>query len=190
MTARTHNAIAFASLVTAAAYFPPDNINLLTFIIAIVGVDIGALIPDMDTGGNYLWGLLPQGQKLGSFLRKIFYKHRTITHSLLGFFIIFNFLEWILPKVFNSSFIDANIIFASIVIGFASHLLSDSFTEEGIPLLFPLRIPFGIPPIHRVRIKTGGWFENLIIFPGVWIYLIWFVNLNKDIFLTILRGLF
>lgn len=189
MIARTHNAVAFASLVTAAAYFPPDHLNLLTLVVGVIGVGIGALIPDMDTSGNYLWELLPQGQKLGGFLRKIFYKHRTITHSLLGFFLVFKFFEWILPKVFNSSFIDPNIIFVSIIIGFISHLLADSFTEEGIPLLFPLKVTFGIPPIKRIRIKTGQWFENLVVFPAIWIYLIWFVNMNKEVILSILRNL-
>jgi hypothetical protein len=72
MTARTHNAIAFASLVTAATYFPPHPLNLLTLIVGVVGVDIGALIPDMDTSGNYLWGLLPQGHKLADFLKNVF----------------------------------------------------------------------------------------------------------------------
>ncbi len=189
MTARTHNAIAFASLVTAAVYFPPAHLNLTTLIIGIVGVDIGALIPDMDTGGNYLWGLLPQGQKLGNFLRKVFYKHRTITHSLLGFFLIFKFFGWLLPRIFNSSFIDPQIIFVAIIIGYISHLVADSFTEEGIPLLFPIPFTFGIPPIKRVRIKTGSWFENFVVFPAVWIYLIWFVNLNKEVLLTLLRNL-
>jgi inner membrane protein len=189
MTARTHNAIAFASLVTVATYFPPSHLNLLTLIVGVVGVDIGALIPDMDTSGNYLWGLLPQGQKLGNFLKDIFYKHRTITHSLLGFFLIYKFFEWLLPRIFNPSFIDPKIIFASIMIGYISHLVADSFTEEGIPLLFPLKIAFGIPPIKKMRIKTGGWFENFVVFPVTWIYLIWFVNLNKEVLLHILRNL-
>ncbi|QQG42147.1 MAG: metal-dependent hydrolase [Candidatus Woesebacteria bacterium] len=189
MTARTHNAFAFASLVTAAAYFPPTHLNLSTLILGIVGTDIGALIPDMDTGGNYLWGLLPQGQKLGGFLRRIFYKHRTITHSLLGLFLIFKFFAWLLPRIFNSTFIDPQIILVSIMIGFVSHLIADSFTEEGIPLLYPIPLTFGIPPIKKVRIKTGHWFENFVIFPGIWIFLIWFVNIHKDIFLQILRGL-
>lgn len=190
MTARTHNAFAFASLVTAAAYFPPESINLLTFIVAIVGTDIGALIPDMDTGGNYLWGLLPQGHKLGEFLRKIFYKHRTITHSLLGLFLIYKFFDSILPRIFNASFLNPHIVFASLIIGYISHLVSDSLTEEGVPLLFPLRISFGFPPVKAMRIKTGGWFENFVVFPGVWIYLIWFVNLNKEVLLHLLKGLF
>ena len=190
MTARTHNAFALASLVTAAAYIPIPQMNLTTFIMAMVGVNVGALIPDMDTSGNYLWGLLPQGQRLGGFLRRIFYKHRTITHSLLGYILIYNFLNWILPRLFNSSFVDHNVLFASLMIGYLSHLLSDSFTEEGIPLLFPLHLTFGIPPIRKVRIKTGQWFENIVLFPAIWIYLVWFVNLKKEIFLPIFRSIF
>lgn len=186
MTSRTHNAIALASLVTVAAIYPPESINVTTFIGVIIANNIGGLIPDMDTSGNYLWGLLPQGKFLGRFLRKIFYKHRTITHSLLGLFLIFSFLDFVLPKLFNSSFVDTNLILSSIMIGFVSHLVADSLTEEGIPLLFPLKLTFGIPPIRKIRIKTGRWFENLIVFPGVWIYLFWFVNQNKETFLEIL----
>lgn len=189
MTARTHNAFAVASLITVAAFFPPENINVLTLILCLVGTTVGALIPDMDTSGNYLWGLLPQGDILGSYLRRIFYKHRTITHSLLGFFLIFKSLEWLLTKLLNPGFVDPYVILVAIMIGYASHLLSDSLTEEGIPLLFPLHLTFGIPPIKKVRIKTGGWFENLVIFPAIWIYLVWFVNLNKDTFLSIFKKL-
>jgi len=190
MTARTHNAFAFASLVTAAVYLPVPQINLTTFIVSLVAVTIGALIPDMDTSGNYLWGLLPQGQRLGGFLRRIFYKHRTITHSMLGYVLIYNFFDWLLPRILNSNFIDPTVIFASLMIGYLSHLVSDSFTEEGIPILFPLHLTFGIPPIKKIRIKTGQWFENIIIFPVIWIYVVWFVNLNKDIFLRLFRSMF
>jgi inner membrane protein len=187
MTSRTHNAIAFGSLVVAAGLFPPESLNLPTFIACIIGNNIGGLLPDMDTSGNYLWGLLPQGDTLGKYLRKIFYKHRTITHSLLGLFLIYNFFNWLLPVLFNSDFIDSRLVLISIMIGFVSHLLSDSLTEEGIPLLFPLRIAFGIPPIKRVRIKTGQWFENLVIFPGVWVLLFVFVQKNYSSFINILK---
>ncbi len=189
MTARTHNAFAVASLITVAAFFPPENINVLTLILCLVGTTVGALIPDMDTSGNYLWGLLPQGQRLGGVLRRIFYKHRTITHSVIGFFLIHKFLSWVLPMIFNSGFVQTDILLASILIGYASHLLSDSLTEEGIPLLFPIDVSFGIPPIKSWRIKTGKWFENLVIFPAVWVYVVWFVNLNKETYLNIFRSL-
>jgi inner membrane protein len=142
MVARTHNAIAFASLITIAGIFPPNEINLTTLVGVIIGNNIGALIPDMDTSGNYLWGLLPQGQFLGKFLRKIFYKHRTITHSLLGMFLVYKFLDFLLHKLFNENFVDVNLILVSIMIGFVSHLIADSLTEEGIPLLYPIPLTF------------------------------------------------
>jgi hypothetical protein len=46
---------------------------------------------------------------------------------------------------------------------------ADMFTEEGVPLLFPLEYHFGIPPdpFQKVRIKTGRWFENLVVYPVV-----------------------
>lgn len=189
MVAKTHNAIALASLVTIAGMFPPNNLNLTTLVGVIIGNNIGGLIPDMDTSGNYLWGLLPQGHILGKFLRKIFYKHRTITHSLLGTFLVYKFFDYILPKLFNDSFIDPSLILASIMIGFISHLFADSLTEEGIPLLYPIPLTFGIPPIRKVRIKTGHWFENWIIFPGVWIYLFFFIQKYYPTFKTLLHGI-
>jgi inner membrane protein len=188
MTSRTHNAIALASLVTVSVFYQPNSLNIVTLVGAVIGNNIGSLIPDMDTSGNYLWGLLPQGQKIGKLLRRIFYKHRTITHSLLGLLFIFEFFKWFLPKVFNSNFIDPNIILISIMIGFISHLIADSFTEEGIPLLFPLKITFGIPPIKKVRIKTGRGFENFVVFPAVWIYLFFIIQKNQNTFLEILKN--
>lgn len=189
MTARTHNAIAVASLVTVAAIYPPTSLDLPTFIAAVIANNIGGLIPDMDTAGNYLWGLLPQGDKLGKYLRRIFYKHRTITHSLLGTFIIYKFFEFLLPRLFNHGFVDTTIILFSLMIGFLSHLLADSFTEEGIPLLYPIPLTFGIPPIKKIRIKTGRWFENFVIFPAVWVYVFWLVISYKTSFLAIFKNI-
>jgi len=92
MTARTHDAFAFASLVTVAVYYPPESLNLLTLFAAIVGNNIGALMPDMDSAANRLWDLLPAGNFLGRIFKRIFYKHRTLSHSLLGLFIIYKVL--------------------------------------------------------------------------------------------------
>lgn len=186
MTSRTHDAIAFASLITVAAFVPIPHINLLTAISAIVAADIGALIPDMDTAGNRLWELLPQGAKVGKILRNIFYKHRTFTHSILGVFTIYKFFEWILPKFLNSTFVDPQIILMSIMIGIVSHLASDSLTEEGIPLFFPIKFSFGIPPIRSWRITTGKWFESYVVYPAIWTYLLWFVYNHQHVLLSII----
>jgi len=74
------------------------------------------------------------------------------------------------------------------VISYASHLLADSFTVEGIPILYPWHRNFGIPPkpLEGIRIQTGEWFENLIIFPIINIALIVLVFGNWDNIKTIL----
>lgn len=188
MIAKTHDAFAFASLVTVSAFYPMENMSLLTFIGSIIAADIGAAIPDMDGAGNRLWHMFPAGEKTGKFLRHIFYKHRTLSHSFVGMFLIFKGLEWMLPKLLNGGFVDPTIILWSVVIGIASHLLSDGLTEEGVPLLFPIPINFGIPPIKSWRIKTGHWFENVVVYPSVWIYVVWLIHNNRDIFVKLLKS--
>lgn len=182
MTAKTHNAFALATLATVYVFNAPVEVSTATLVVSLLGVTVGALIPDMDQAGNDLWDIFPAGNILGRFLRKIFYKHRTITHSILGGYIIYKILEFVLHKTLNNGFLDINLVLISVMIGYISHLLSDSFTEDGIPILFPIPLTFGIPPIRKVRIKTGRWFENFVIFPSVWAYLIYLIYQNQSLF--------
>lgn len=187
MTARTHDAFAFASLITIAAYYPPSALNLYTFSASIIGNIVGSLIPDMDDAGNRLWDLLPGGNFAGRIFRRVFYKHRTITHSFVGVYLLYKILEWGLPKLLNPNFVDIKIILASIMIGYISHLLADSLTKEGLPLLFPINLNFGIPPISALRIRTGGFLENFMVLPSVALYIFWFIAAHKDKLLGILK---
>lgn len=179
MTARTHDAFAFASLVSVAAFFPPTSLNLLTLFMAVIANNIGALIPDMDSAGNRLWDLLPLGDHLAKIFRRIFYKHRTLSHSILGVVIIYLFLNWLLMMILNTEFLNPNVILVGIMVGYISHIFADSMTREGVPLLFPLKIDFGLPPVKSLRIKTGGKIEKYIIYPGVWVYLGLFIYYNQ-----------
>lgn len=188
MTARTHDAFAFASLVTVAVFYPPESITILTLFVAIVANIVGALIPDMDQASNRLWDLLPWGDELGRVFRRIFYKHRTLSHSLLGAFLISKVLEWGLPKLLNPAFINPDIIFISMMIGYISHLVADSMTKEGLPLFFPFPFEIGFPPIKALRITTGKWFEKYIVLPSVGVYLIWFIFTYQDTLTNILQN--
>jgi len=188
MTARTHDLIAFATLTTTAVYFSPTNLNLYTVFASVIGCTVGSLIPDADQAGNRLWDLVPGGDFVSRIFRRVFYKHRTITHSLFGTYLLFKGLEWVLPKIFNAGFVDYKILLASIMIGFISHLAADALTEEGIPILFPVGINFGFPPIKSWRMKTGKWFENLVVLPGVLVYLVWLIGNYKDPLLAILKS--
>lgn len=187
MTARTHDAFAFASLVTVAAFYPPGSLNLMTLVVAVVAADIGSLMPDMDQAGNRLWDLFPAGDTVGKVFRRIFYKHRTLSHSLVGLLLIYKFFDWFLIKILNPEFINPEVILVSIMVGIVSHLLADSLTKEGLPLFFPLKFSVGFPPIEVLRIRTGKWIENLIIYPGAWVYLIIFIYLNQERLVGVLR---
>lgn len=178
MTSRTHDLFAFASLVTFASYYPPKSLNFTTGTASVIANVIGALLPDLDQASNRLWDLLPAGNFIGSLLRRLFLSHRTISHSFLGIFLVHRLLLFLLPKIFNPQFIDLKIIYFSVIIGFISHVLLDFFTEEGIPLFFPIKYKIGFPPIKSWRIKTGKWFEKYVIFPGIILYLIIF-GLNR-----------
>lgn len=187
MTGRTHNAAAFAALVTAAAFFPPENLNVLTLAGCVVATSIGALFPDMDQAGNDLWNLLPASNSLGRVMRRIFYKHRTLTHSFVGVYLVYRGLDYLLPKFLNPAFVNPELIMWAFIVGMLSHFVTDALTEEGLPLLFPINLNFGFPPIRSWRIKTGYWFENFIIFPGIWIYLVWFIHEKREVFVKILK---
>ncbi len=187
MTARTHDAFAFASLVTAAVLFPPEKITLLTLGISIVANNIGGLFPDLDQATNRLWDLLPGDQSTGKLFRKLFIAHRTITHSVLGVGIVYFLGMSFFAKLLNPSFVDGMIVFWSFMIGYLSHLGADALTKEGLPLFFPISWKFGIPPIKALRVTTGSWAENFIVFPLVSVYLVWFIWWYQEAVISLFR---
>lgn len=187
MTSRTHDAFSFASLLSVAVMYPPTSLSISTLGMSLVGNIVGGLLPDMDQASNRLWDLLPAGNIVGRLGRKLFLSHRTLSHSILGGYLLFKFLEWFLPKILNPNYINVQLVFLSIVIGFSAHLLADSLTEDGVPLLFPFKPMFGFPPIRSWRIKTGRWFEKLVVFPGLVAYIIWFSINNKDTLIEIIK---
>ncbi len=186
MTARTHDAIAFASLVTIATLFPPEKITVLTLFSSLVANVIGGLLPDIDQATNRLWDMLPSGNEVGKNLRVLFLHHRTITHSALGVFIAYKFFWWLLPQLLNPASIDVTLVYWSLMIGYGSHLVADIFTKDGLPLLFPIQWKFGIPPWPSLRVRAGTWVEFYLVLPAVGIYLLWFIWTHQTELLLIL----
>ena len=181
MIARTHNIIAFASILTLAIYYPPTHLTTSTVVIALIANTIGSMLPDIDQASNKLWDMLPFGDNVGKILSNIFLSHRSLSHSLIGLFIADKIILWLLPKILNGSNISMHFVWISIMIGYISHLLADGLTEEGIPLLFPIKVKFGFPPIKSWRIKTGHWVEKYLITSGVVVYIFWMAVSNWGI---------
>lgn len=112
---------------------------------------IGALFPDIDMKSSYISKRYP-------FLAKHFGKkcrHRGFTHSFLAVLLFSLFFE-VIYMISNQ-----NIIVLSIglgfLLGYASHMILDFLTSEGIEFFNPIKIN-----IHILPIKTGGTSEKYI----------------------------
>ena len=181
MTGKTHRLIGISSALAYTISVIKPEYSPATVGAVLVGSYFGSLLPDIDQPAADLWDSLPFGHT-ASHIVDPFFKHRHISHSLLGLALAtfgFYYLLSIFPEYWN---INTHIVLFASVIAYGSHLLADMITIEGIPLLFPWHHMFGIPPkpLEGVRIQTGKWFENIVIFPivNIWLWSMIIINLE------------
>src|SRR3990167_21338 len=167
MMGRTHDLAAFAALSYIVATQPPQSITLATGITSILACFVGGLTPDIDQPTADLWRKLPSGSVIARIFHPFLGGHRYISHSLLGIFIFSLLSKFLLGQIGQVLLVDINVVWTAFMIGYISHLLIDSFTQEGVPWLFPIPFRFGFPPFKFLRIKTGGTFEKTVVFPGL-----------------------
>lgn len=167
MTGRTHDLTAFTLLNTVFISQPLVHMSLSTVFVAVGANLIGGLTPDIDQPTADLWRRIPGGSVIGRIITPLLGSHRMISHSILGIF-VFGFVSM---KCFEAAggviLVDMTIVWFAFMVGYISHILIDLITKEGEPLLFPMPIKLGIPPFHFLRIKTGGFVEKSLIFPGL-----------------------
>lgn len=166
MTGRTHDLAALTLLGIATTLNPPSSITLSTTIAAVLANQIGGIFPDIDQPTAPFWRNLPVGSIFGKVFGKATGGHRFLTHSVLGVIgssilarLFLQFIHPLIPRI------NIGLVWWAFMIGVISHLVMDSFTEEGVPWLLPMPFKFGFPPIKRWRIKTGHWFEKFVIVP-------------------------
>jgi len=166
MTGKTHRII---GLVAGGSYFlsaVKPEYQPATLGAVIIASYLGSLMPDADDAGADIWSTLPFGHTVGKISDPIL-KHRNLSHSFMGL-AIFGCLVYLIlqsfPGYWNIAIMP--VLIASVV-AYTSHLLSDSFTIQGIPIFWPWKRNFGIPPkpLDGIRVETGKWFENLLLFP-------------------------
>ncbi len=111
-------------------------------ILLLIFVLLGSLLPDIDekhSKATQWTGLIGQ-------ITSFFSKHRGFFHSL--FFLILTTLTT--KYVFNEYYA------WGIFIGITSHLLADSLTKQGLPIMYPFSFKI------KGFFKTNGWGEKLI----------------------------
>lgn len=166
MTGKTHQVIGLmagmgAVLMVAEPAYQPATLGAALFL-----AHIGALLPDFDTATGDIWDKLPLGHVAAQAVDP-FFKHRNISHSLLGAG-LFAWLTWWLLSLAPSYWsVNQVVVALAFAASYLSHLAADAITAEGIPLWLPYPGMVGFPPrpFQGIRIVTGKWFENLVLFP-------------------------
>ena len=140
--------------------------NLVTLVLIIFVNHLGGLAPDLDSASASFWKKFRGGKLIGKLVGPLL-GHRRLSHSLIGLgigVIIFYVISELLK---NNITANGDLILYAYLIGHISHLLADAMTKQGIPLLYPLPWTFGIPPIKRLRMKTGKFTENYLVYPSL-----------------------
>jgi inner membrane protein len=191
MTGRTHDLAAFTALNIAFLLYPPTTTLTLGTAATALGTNmLGGLLPDIDNATSDIWDKVRGGDILARFIRPLIGKHRMITHSILGMVIIGYLLQLILAVVGNVLLVDMTIVWWATMIGVVSHLVSDSITHDGVPWLFPIPIRFGFPPLRALRMKTGGFWEKVVVLPGLIALNGYLIYTNYSTYLHLLRGFY
>ncbi|GAA0699793.1 metal-dependent hydrolase [Paraclostridium ghonii] len=158
MTKETHSSGGYLLAAITFSTFSNvylDNYNtlykLMLFFIYFQFANLGSMLPDLDTRKSYISKKWPY---LSKFISKRS-KHRGFTHSLLFLLILAGFLKLIVLIC------EKNIILIcssyGMLCGYASHIILDIFTYEGVDLFFPLGFHFKLS-----RLKTSSKGERYV----------------------------
>jgi membrane-bound metal-dependent hydrolase YbcI (DUF457 family) len=174
MTGKSHQLIGLTAGIATYLLRVSPHYAPATFAAVIVASHLLALLPDIDSQAGLIWRSVPLGG-VASHVVNPFLQHRNLTHSLLGAAVVGVLLRSLLHHFPTYWGIDGHSVLIAGLAAYFSHILADMVTVEGVPLFFPQQHMYGIPPrpFQGLRIVTGGWFENLVVFPAVNLVLIW-----------------
>jgi inner membrane protein len=188
MTARTHDLAAITALAVVVLAYNPGHLTLSTVLVGLLANQLGGIAPDIDQPTAPFWRNQPEGHFVGRFFGKLLGGHRFISHSLLGFALfawlcnlLLHFLHPIMPHV------DITLVWYAFLVGYASHLVMDSFTKEGVPWFLPIPFKIGFPPVRKFRVTTGKGVEALVVFPALLVIVIWLFARNYDTYVAMLH---
>jgi inner membrane protein len=155
------------ALITAHTAVTPDQAALKVIFYCFAA--LGALAPDIDNARSTL------GKRLGVISKQIqkHAGHRTIFHSILGLAIVAA-LGWgaqqgiarLLLRAgwpHTAEALFANVALEALLVGYGLHIIADGLTLGGVPLLWPWHERFGFPPVRKLRFKSGGEWEPVVV---------------------------
>lgn len=170
MTDKTHQLIGLtAALGAYSALHTNEPMTLGILGTIVTGSFVGSLLPDIDQPASNFWDSIPLGNIVSRPIIRTLGGHRNLTHSIPGVLLFSWLVSWFVQTVFRPGLFDQALFLWSFEIGFIMHLVADAVTVQGIPLFWPFGGNMGFPPrpLHGIRIVTGKWFENGVVFPAM-----------------------
>ncbi len=158
MTWPTHALLGINSLWLLAP-LPPELLGYDFGTLAACAA-LGALLPDLDASESKIKHLRIPNTQIKPFMlpAQVVHRsdqHRGLLHSLWGLCMMVLIFA---PVAFWMGWTPV----AVLLLGYASHLLSDAATKSGIRLLYPSKVRFhALPP--RLRFTTGSFAEEALL---------------------------
>lgn len=190
MTGRTHDLAAFTALTIVVVTVPLPAMTMATAVTAAIANLVGGIAPDIDEPTAPFWRNLPVGGVVGKIFGAVVGGHRFILHSIVGMLLAGLVVDLLLTFIKPSwPSLNGEVVWWAFMIGYASHLVMDSLTKEGVPWLLPIPFKFGFPPFRRWRVTTGKKLEVLVIFPGLILLEWWLIYTHYDLFIDLFHQL-
>lgn len=164
MLGLTHQMIALVAALWLLTIYPV-SLGWSIGVMAIIAVMVGALTPDLDHPTANLWRRLIGGRLFGMLFNAFSGGHRHFTHSLIGIAAIGGGTHYVATHLLAPLYIPvALVIWRAFMIGYISHPIADTLTDQGVPWLWPLPWNIKIPPGHKAaRVTTGSLVERLLV---------------------------
>lgn len=161
MLGLTHQMVALLAALWLLIQYPV-SLGVTAGLLSLVAVMLGALTPDLDQPTADIWDRMLGGRLVHRLFTIFSGGHRHFTHSLLGIVTIGTATHYLLTHLITPAYIPAAlIIWKAFMIGYVSHSLADTLTDQGVPWLWPLPWNIKIPPGSRMlRVTTGSLVER------------------------------
>ena len=165
MTAKSHINTTIAIGILPLYFIRNEIVFMFDYVaIYVIGLVVGSLLPDIEESNSVVGRQFPL---LSDWLNKKI-GHRTYTHNILIYLVIFVFAYY--QSLTSSHFIYVFLIGFSL--GSILHTLEDCLTNSGVSgAMKPLLDNFVILK-EKYRFNTDGKFENFVYYPIISIILI------------------
>lgn len=164
MSGTTHQMVALLAAFWVLVWYPV-SVGPYTGTIAVIAVMVGALTPDLDQPTANIWRRLLGSRALGSIFQRFSGGHRHLTHSIVGIIGLGFLSHWLLTNLLNPHILPAaEVVWIAYMIGYISHPMADTLTDQGVPWLWPLPWQIKIPPGSKaVRVTTDSIVEVVLV---------------------------